>query len=355
VDIGADEHVVQEGPGLGQHDTDGRHQLYALSPEAYRQALVSRGLTGGTDTPVYVNTSVTQIGTFTLPWDQPLAQPLQPMIDHVNLLLSNETGDAIGHGGSAPAHEYIGGVEDCWLFRRAVPDNARMVGKGSLGGTSTSARCTEQRPPNSTDPPQVTVGHTHHIGGAQTAHLAKVRQGPCPVVRTTGAVQASYAYIIRCDPADGSSFLRARLPGGQDFILRQVYGVSCADEGGVSGPGYDVQRGDGRGTLDGRQAYVEWEFRDGGTGGANDTAKLRLRLPLCEPDPDDPRDAQGNPLRDAQGNVITEGPAESPAGPCQTQPARTFELDHTVFDGSGTPGSFPGSNQGLNTAVPSAF
>ncbi len=138
--------VLQEGEGLQELGLDERHQLYKLTPEAYRQVLVSRAVEGGQPQgvlPLYTNRSVTNIATYTLPWLRALA----PGTDHVNLVLGTD-GANLGHGSSARSYEYIGAVEDCSLFRGA-PSNARMVGKGSLRGTSRSASCTETRPPSS--------------------------------------------------------------------------------------------------------------------------------------------------------------------------------------------------------------
>ncbi len=172
-----------------------------------------------------------------------------------------------------------------------------------------------------------------------STHHTRVKQGPCPLAQSTASPQAAFAYVVSCDPAQASSHFQVRLDNGRNFTLTQVYGVSCADHGSASGAGFDTQRGDGKGLLNGKPAYVEWEFVDNGDGGANDSLDLRIRLPLCEPNPDD------------QPGFAAEDPALSPAGRCPTGPPRYFELDRTVFSGSGAPGQFPGSNQptGRNT------
>ena len=232
-------------------------------------------------------------------------------------------------------------MEHCSLL--GAPSNARMVGKGSLAGTSRTASCTEQRSYlEGIDPPALTpITHTSRsIPSTSAARIAPFEgeARTLPISAEQASPRASYVYIVSCNP-DGSSRFSGpprQRPGVQaDTGLRR----QLPDHGSASPAGFDTQRGDGKGGLDGKPAYVEWEFVDNGTGGENDSARLRIRLPLCEPDPD-------------EAGRLPEDAAPSPAGPCPTGPPKYFELDHTVFSGSGAPEQFPGSNSNRRASIP---
>ena len=95
-----------------------------------------------------------------------------------------------------------------------------------------------------------------------------------------GGKTASYAYMVPCGAAAGSSPpLEVRF-NGQRFRLTSVGRVSCTDNPAVSTPaaGFDTQTGTGTGTLTtGGPGKVAWKFVDGGAGGANDSAQLTIR------------------------------------------------------------------------------
>lgn len=111
-----------------------------------------------------------------------------------------------------------------------------------------------------------------------------------------GGKVASYAYKISCDAAASAS---ARLLvgfGDQRFRLTGVSSAACTDASAVSTPaaGFDTHSGTGTGTLTtGGPGKVDWEFVDGGPGGANDSLQLEIR--------------------DASGAVVFQGSAAPPA------------------------------------------
>jgi hypothetical protein len=90
---------------------------------------------------------------------------------------------------------------------------------------------------------------------------------------------ASYAYNVGCyAPGNTSAPFEARF-GSQRFRLTGTVAVECSDDPTVSRPAgrFDTQVGTGSGTLtSGGPGTITWGFVDGGSGGANDSARIQI-------------------------------------------------------------------------------
>ena len=126
-----------------------------------------------------------------------------------------------------------------------------------------------------------------------------------------GGKTASYAYIVRCDPAANATAPFEVRFGTQRFRLTGTSSVSCTDDPAVTTPaaGFDTQTGSGTGTLTtGGPATIQWKFVDGGAGGATTVHRSR----------------SGTPPTRSSSRAARPHPASSPAPPkppATTQPS----------------------------------
>ena len=102
------------------------------------------------------------------------------------------------------------------------------------------------------------------------------------VASANGRAGLAYAYILRCDGSDPRFGLRL---DGFTFQIEATPVISCTDDPAVSTPaaGFDTQTGTAVGSIRRVDApfgavpgTLEWEFVDGGTGGANDSARISI-------------------------------------------------------------------------------
>ena len=135
--------------------------------------------------------------------------------------------------------------------------------------------------------------------------------GKGAITGSTGGT-ASYAYIARCNRAANTNAPFEVRFGTQRFRLTGTSSVACTNDPAVNTPaaGFDTQTGSGTGTLTtGGPATIEWEFVDGGAGGANDLAQITIK--------------------DAANAVIFQGSAAPPGkfpGSTQTTGYNTAQL-----------------------------
>ena len=107
----------------------------------------------------------------------------------------------------------------------------------------------------------------------------------CPIKRmvgkgslTSGGATASYAYIVGC-PATGDAPFEIRIGGGSFRLRPETAFVTCSDDPNVPTPaaGFDTQVGTGVCGI-GVDFDIEWKFVDAGPGGANDSARITIKL-----------------------------------------------------------------------------